>query len=271
MSKKFLRTLIAVLLICCMLPIPMAFAESATVTGSDVNMRSGPGTNFPVIDCLPKGAAVTVTDRSNPNWYAITYQGVNGYMSSRYLQIGEESSPAQPTPQPNTGNLPATGTNGHINADGVRFRSGPSSSYSILNTYDKGKELIITDEASGWVACVIDGRAGYVYGLYVTKDSGTSPVVIDQPQPEPTPAGDDEEPVVVEVPEDPTPTAAPTPAPTPAPTAEPTPTPAAGKAGYVNGDYVRFRSGPGSNYSILGTYNKGKELTITGESMGWVA
>ena len=271
MSKKFLRTLIAVLLICCMLPIPMAFAESATVTGSDVNMRSGPGTNFPVIDCLPKGAAVTVTDRSNPNWYAITYQGVNGYMSSRYLQIGEESSPAQPTPQPNTGNLPDTGTNGHINADGVRFRSGPSSSYSILNTYDKGKELIITDEASGWVACVIDGRAGYVYGLYVTKDSGTSPVVIDQPQPEPTPAGDDEEPVVVEVPEDPTPTAAPTPAPTPAPTAEPTPTPAAGKAGYVNGDYVRFRSGPGSNYSILGTYNKGKELTITGESGGWIA
>ena len=34
---------------------------------------------------------------------------------------------------------------------------------------------------------------------------------------------------------------------------------------------MRFRSGPGTNYGILGEYNKGKELTITGESGGWTA
>ena len=90
MSKKFLRTLIAVLLVCSMLSFPTAFAEGATVTGSDVNLRSGPGTNYPVIDCLPKGAVVEVTDRSNPNWYAVNYNGTSGYMSSRYLKIGEE-------------------------------------------------------------------------------------------------------------------------------------------------------------------------------------
>ena len=48
MSKKFLRTLIAVLLVCSMLTIPTAYAESGTVTGSDVNLRSGPGTNYTV-------------------------------------------------------------------------------------------------------------------------------------------------------------------------------------------------------------------------------
>ena len=99
MSKKFLRTLIAVLLVCCMLPMPTAFAESATVTGSDVNMRSGPGTNYPVVDCLPKGAAVTVTDMSNPDWYAVSYNGATGYMSSRYLKVSEESSQRRPPAQ----------------------------------------------------------------------------------------------------------------------------------------------------------------------------
>ena len=106
MSKKFLRTLIAVLLICSMLGFPTAFAdENATVTGSDVNLRSGPGTNFPVIDCLPKGEVVIVTDMSNPDWYAVTHDGVSGYMSSRYLKVSQPEpdpapAPVEPDPAP---------------------------------------------------------------------------------------------------------------------------------------------------------------------------
>ena len=134
MSKKFLRTLIALLLVCCMLPAPMALAESATVTGSDVNMRSGPGTGYPVVNCLPRGTAVTVTDRSNPDWYAVSYDGQSGFMSSRYLEISEESSEAV---------IVTDGDAGDINAMYVRFRSGPGSSYSILGEYNIGKSLTI--------------------------------------------------------------------------------------------------------------------------------
>ena len=306
MSKKFLRTLIALLLVCCMLPVPMAFAESATVTGSDVNMRSGPGTGYPVVNCLPRGTAVTVTDRSNPDWYAVTYDGQSGFMSSRYLEISEESSEAV---------IVTDGDAGYINAMYVRFRSGPGSSYSILGEYNIGKSLTITGEVSGWTACIIDQQAGYVYSQYVTRGeySGTvvtqpdpgedeDPVIVvigdEQPSPAPTEApivvqdptpAPTEEPVVEPIPtQEPTPE--PTPTPTPEPTANPedpiviitpptpstTPTPTPnvapeGKEGYIDGDYVRFRSGPGTNYSILDTYNRGKELIITGEENGWTA
>ena len=306
MSKKFLRTLIALLLVCCMLPVPMAFAESATVTGSDVNMRSGPGTGYPVVNCLPRGTAVTVTDRSNPDWYAVTYDGQSGFMSSRYLEISEESSEAV---------IVTDGDAGYINAMYVRFRSGPGSSYSILGEYNIGKSLIITGEVSGWTACIIDQQAGYVYSQYVTRgeysgtvvvqpdpDEDNDPVIVvigdEQPSPAPTEAPivvedptptPTEEPVVEPIPtQEPTPE--PTPTPTPEPTAEPedpiviitpptpstTPTPTPnvapeGKEGYIDGDYVRFRSGPGTNYSILDTYNRGKELIITGEENGWTA
>ncbi len=45
----------------------------------------------------------------------------------------------------------------------------------------------------------------------------------------------------------------------------------AGSNGSVKGSDVRMRSGPGTNYSILGTYNNGTPLTITGTSGNWTA
>ena len=86
MCKNFFRTFVASLLICSMLVVP-GFAEDAIVSGSDVNVRSGPGINYPVVACLPRNAAITVTDRSNGDWYAISYNGVSGFMSSRYIDI----------------------------------------------------------------------------------------------------------------------------------------------------------------------------------------
>ncbi len=35
--------------------------------------------------------------------------------------------------------------------------------------------------------------------------------------------------------------------------------------------YVRFRSGPGSEYSVLGEYNRGKEVMPIGSGDGWTA
>ena len=43
---------------------------------------------------------------------------------------------------------------------------------------------------------------------------------------------------------------------------------ASGSNGSVKGSDVRMRSGPGTNYSILGTYQNGTALTITGTEKG---
>ena len=44
---------------------------------------------------------------------------------------------------------------------------------------------------------------------------------------------------------------------------------ASGSNGSVKGSDVRMRSGPGTNYSILGTYQNGTALTVTGTENGW--
>ena len=93
MRKNILRTFITALLICAVLA-PTAFADGATVTGSEVNLRSGPGMNYSILDCMPRGASITVTDRSNSDWYAVNYNGTDGFMSSRYVSITESGSSA---------------------------------------------------------------------------------------------------------------------------------------------------------------------------------
>ena len=94
-----------------------AYAESAVVTGSEVNLRAGPGTNYRVIDCLTRGSSVTVTDRSGDTWYAVDYNGQSGFMAAAYLDISEDDYRGV-TISSNAGE-------GYINAMYVRFRSGP--------------------------------------------------------------------------------------------------------------------------------------------------
>ena len=52
---------------------------------TDVNMRSGPGTGYAVIDVVPEGGGVFV-DSCGGNWCDVTWQGIDGYISRRYLE-----------------------------------------------------------------------------------------------------------------------------------------------------------------------------------------
>lgn len=58
-------------------------ALAATVTSS-VNVRSGPGTNYAVVDTLRAGEEVDV-DRCSGSWCYVEKPGPDGWVSSRYL------------------------------------------------------------------------------------------------------------------------------------------------------------------------------------------
>ena len=86
MRKYVFRTLAFAALFCLLLTAAV-FAEDAEITGNDVNFRSGPGTEYAIFDCLPKGTVVSVTDRSNGEWYGVTYGGRSGYIYDSYLKV----------------------------------------------------------------------------------------------------------------------------------------------------------------------------------------
>lgn len=59
-------------------------AEVTTKSGK-LNLRSGPGTNYPVIDKIPKGAQVTVWMEYADGWRFVDYDSEQGYVSGQYL------------------------------------------------------------------------------------------------------------------------------------------------------------------------------------------
>ena len=272
MRKRAWRTLAAAVLTGALLVTP-AWAETATVTGSGVNLRTAPSMSGQILDCLERDSVVTVLDCSDPQWTAVDFYGTRGFMSSAYLRINGETVP----PLPDYGSAP-DGQSGAINAMYVRFRTGPGTDYAVLAEYNRGKTLSIVGGVGDWTACIIDGRSGYVHSDYVSyapvqSVTATAWETVDlylgTRPPEQTvsePANEPESETVPEPTNEPTPqesTAAEAPG---IPAAE---QPLSGM-GYIIGDYVRFRMGPSTGYPILGSYNWWKELRVTGVSGDWL-
>ena len=234
MGKKFFGALLSALLFGLLLHAS-AYAETAVVTGSDVNMREGPGTNFRIIGCLPAGTYVTVTDRSNGTWYGVEYNGATGFMSGNFLEVAEEevAQPVNTTAQDVLG----PGIAGYVNAMYVRFRSAPGSDYSVRGEYNRA----------------FDGYDGGNTGAQseTADDRPLNLRIMDTPTPEPayrTPSPSDQ--LSLQHASN--------------PDVEQTP-------GYINANYVRFRKGPGSSYPIIETYNAGVPVGVTGVYMDWTA
>lgn len=284
MDKKFFRTLLFAFLFA-VLTHASAWAETAVVTGNDVNMREGPGTEFRIVDCLPRGTYVTVTDRSSAPWYCIECDGAVGFMSAAFLDITEEES-AQPVADTSDAALQAILAQcqeGYVDAMYVRFRSAPGSEYSVLGEYNRGKPILYYDTYGDWAACFIDGRPGFLYADYIALgrfsgwEAANTQTVTQQEQEEeeqqPDEYGGQQIPLNLLISETPTPTAAvnrPTASDQLAlehatnPDVEQTP-------GYINANYVRFRKGPASSYPIIETYNAGTVVGVTGVYMDWTA
>lgn len=85
-------------------PAAQADCTPSAVTTASVNMRTGPGTNFPIIRVLPVGAFVTITGRTTDrSWYQVVWNGEQGWVIERYLRV----SCVQGVPVVNTPTAPA--------------------------------------------------------------------------------------------------------------------------------------------------------------------
>ncbi len=267
MGKKFFGALLLALLLSLLTQVS-AWAESAVVTGDEVNMREGPGTNFRIVNCLPRGASVTVTDRSDPSWYAVEYNGRTGFMASSFLQVSEDSSQSV---EAAIRRVLGDGEAGYVDAMYVRMRSAPGSEASVLGEYNRGKTLRYYGRFGDWAACIIDGKAGFIYADYIaladeggqassqgwddgTSDDGELPLnlrIMETPEPTPVTVRPTSSDILsLQHASD--------------PNAERVP-------GYINANYVRFRKGPAGNYPIIETYNAGTPVSVAGVYMDWVA
>ena len=78
--------------------LPVAANAATAVTTSNVNLREGPSTDYPVITTLPGNTAVEVEGCAR-GWCKVDYAGAAGWMSEDYLQ-GLSSPPTIVLPVP---------------------------------------------------------------------------------------------------------------------------------------------------------------------------
>ena len=143
-----------------MLPMATNNAHSATigtVTASSLNVRSGPGTNYHILTTVKKHDKVNILQSSN-GWYKIeTTSGKQGWASSSYISISNNNTD-------NTSKNMAT-----VNTNGLNFRNGAGTSYSIINVLNKCEQVEVISESNGWSKVKYNSRLGYVASRYIDK------------------------------------------------------------------------------------------------------
>ncbi len=126
-------------------------AENAIITTDNVNIRSGPGTEFE-----PIGQANTNEEyhikSTQGNWVEIEFENQTGWIISDYISILEND------PEINE-NTDKTIT---IRYDNTQLRSGPSTKFEIISFAESGDTFDVVSEAGDWYEITNDEVTGYV-------------------------------------------------------------------------------------------------------------
>ena len=159
--KRILAVLLAVMLLAAVIPT-MSLAEEGNVSnydyykvyrvhtnGGHLMLRSGPGTNYRVIDSLRYGKPLKYLSCSG-GWYKVrTFHGTTGWVSSRYVKRGAYCDVCTRT-------------------SGLNYRTGPGTGYGIKGSWARGtRDLLATRVSGNWAYVEKHGRCGWSSMTYL--------------------------------------------------------------------------------------------------------
>ena len=207
---------------------------SGTVNESDVRIRSSASTGGSILGTASKGARVSVSGIEN-GWYKISAEGHTGFMRSDYITLtgsgnSSSSGSANSSASSSGSGSSVSGKAGTVTGSYVNFRTGPSTSSSVIRVLSRGTSVTVLEESSGWSKLSHNGTTGYMSSQYVStvsssggSSSGTS-------------------------------------------AASET---AMDETGKVTGSYVNYRTGPSTGYQVIATLPRNTEIKILAKAGSW--
>ena len=206
--------------------------QGKVTNASVLNVRESPSTSGRIVHKLNRNQVVGIYEELN-GWYKIDYiDGVKkkyGYVSKDYISIINEN----PEDEETNGDIEIEKPSVSANKKGIvkvnsalNMRSGPGSNYGVIGTLCNNDEVEIIKEVDGWYEIKFNGKSGYVSSQYIK--------VVDN-------ESNEEKPSV-----------------------------SLNKQGVVKvNSALNMRSGPGSNYGVIGTLCNNDEVEIIKEVDGW--
>jgi len=230
-----------------MVPTPAA-GEPAAVANSNTTIYSGPGTNYVVYSVLLTGKTAKVVGKSQDGqWWAISVPVAptgSGWVAAGWVTVSNAGSvPVLPTPPvpPTTDLIPPAPTDPQAMAiANVYVRSGPATNYpayGIAPLGSTGRVIGKSEDGQWWVVRLNPQNINVGYGWVMAQYTQASNVDNVQTIKNPTPYA----------------TVPPAPPPSGAPTA-------------MAIEYVNVRTGPGTNYPVLGIAPPGASAEVSGKS-----
>jgi len=218
--------------------------KQATITGSAVNVRSGPGTTYSSVTTVSKGAKYTVTE-VNGQWLKIKLpDGKQGWIAG-WLATVSETNAANPAPPGGTtvAQQPQAATQkvkqATITGSAINVRSGPGTTYSSVTTVSKDAKYTVTEVNGQWLKIKLpDGKQGWIAGWL----AAVTEVNVANPAP---PGGT----TVAQQPQEETQKI---------------------KQATITGSAVNVRSGPGTSYGSVTTVSNGAKFNVTEVSGQWL-
>lgn len=142
--------------------------KDGTVTAYNVNVRSGPGTQYGVVSRVTNGQSVKVYEQQTSGSLTWGRIGTNQWVCMAYVRLDSSTNSS-------SGSTSQTTVTGKVNAVNLNVRSGPGTNYARVGSYGKDYKLTIYEQTT--TAGTKWGRVAndrWVCMDYVTLDSGSS-------------------------------------------------------------------------------------------------
>lgn len=212
---------------------------TAVVTGSYLNLRSGPGTGYQASGQLKQGTSLQIVEKSG-DWYKVkTPAGSVGWVASWLVAV--KNTPVATT-APVQSQAPASSAPGNVQKAVVKgtvvnIRGGAGTGFQVLGQLKMGTTLTVLGKSGDWYKLQTPVGPGWVLGSLLTISSVPANTASPQTPSAPavtTPVVNDKSALAV-----------------------------------INGSVVNIRSGPGTNYDVVSRASKGDRLPLVDKSADW--
>ena len=139
-------------------PEPPAFSGSLrATTKTRVNLRSGPGLEFPIVRVLPPGSPLRVLEDLG-EWLNVMSGASMAYVNEAFVDV-EAGPEADPPPDP-----PVMGPAETVAEvlQAVEMRAGAGETYAALDWLTQGDLLLVVEDLGDWVSVTMHDRVGYL-------------------------------------------------------------------------------------------------------------
>ncbi len=160
-------------------PTPPPPQVRAVVNTALVNARTGPGTDFAVVEMVEQGQELEVVGKNPAGtwWQICCVDGQTAWIIGEYVDIAGPadavpvtSGPNAVAPQAQAAPQPPIAV---VNTPLVNVRSGPGTQFQVITMVERGQEFDIVGKnpaGTWWQICCVEGQTAWIIGEYVDTD-----------------------------------------------------------------------------------------------------